>query len=93
MFDNEDIYKVARMLNIRFDKYPYEFSLFVTYRTDENRLTTQYKVRNEGKNDMPFGIGSKPAFKIDLDDLEKGNYYQKKAFRAILFPYSHGGGP
>ena len=58
-----------------FDKYPYEFSLFVTYRTDENRLTTQYKVRNEGKNDMPFGIGSKPAFKIDLDDLEKGNYY------------------
>ena len=57
------------------DKYPYEFSLLVTYRTDENKLTTMYKVINEGNIDMPFGIGAKPAFKIDLQDLEKGNYY------------------
>lgn len=57
------------------DKYPYEFSLYVTYRTYENTLTTIYKVINEGNVDMPFGIGSKPAFKIDLEDLEKGNYY------------------
>lgn len=57
------------------DKYPYEFSLFVTYRTDANKLTTIYKVINEGDVDMPFGIGGKPAFKIDLEDLEKGNYY------------------
>ena len=57
------------------DKYPFEFSLLVTYRTDENKLTTIYKVVNEGKVDMPFGIGSKPAFKIDLEDLKQGNYY------------------
>jgi len=57
------------------DKFPYEFSLFVTYRTDENRLTTIYKVINDGDIDMPFGIGGKPAFKIDLEDLEKGNYF------------------
>lgn len=57
------------------DKYPYEFSLLVTYRTDENKLTTIYKVVNEGDVDMPFGIGGKPAFQINLEDLEKGNYY------------------
>lgn len=57
------------------DKYPYEFSLIVTYRTDENRLTTIYKVINEGDVDMPFGIGAKPAFQINLEDLEKENYY------------------
>ena len=57
------------------DKYPYEFSLLVTYRTDANKLTTIYKVMNEGDVDMPFGIGGKPAFKIDLEDLEKENYY------------------
>ena len=57
------------------DKYPYEFSLLVTYRTDENKLTTIYKVINEGDIDMPFGIGGKPAFKINLEDLEKENYY------------------
>ena len=57
------------------DKFPYEFSLSVTYRTDGNKLTTIYKVLNEGDIDMPFGIGGKPAFKIDLEDLQKGNYY------------------
>jgi len=57
------------------DKYPYEFSLLVTYRTDENRLTTIYKVINEGDVDMPFAIGGKPAFQISYEELEKGNYY------------------
>lgn len=57
------------------EKYPYKFSLYVTYRLDENRLTTIYKVINEGDVDMPFGIGSTPAFKIDLEELKKENYY------------------
>lgn len=56
------------------DKFPYEFSLYVTYRLDENRLTTIYKVVNEGNVDMPFGIGGHPAFKIDLEDLNRENY-------------------
>lgn len=57
------------------EKYPYKFSLYVTYRLDENKLTTIYKVINEGDVDMPFGIGSTPAFKIDLDELKNENYY------------------
>ena len=50
-------------------KYPFEFSLYITYRTDENKLTTIYKVVNDGDNNMPFGIGGHPAFKIDMEDL------------------------
>ena len=57
------------------EKYPYNFSLYTTYRLDENKLTTIYKVINEGTMDMPFGIGSNPAFKIDADELKNGNYY------------------
>ena len=56
-------------------KYPFDFSLFVTYRTDENKLTTIYKVINEGENNMPFGIGGHPAFKIDQKDLFNEEYY------------------
>ena len=56
------------------EKYPYKFSLYVTYRLDENKLTTIYKVINEGDMDMPFGIGGSPAFKIDLEELKRGNY-------------------
>ena len=57
------------------DKFPYEFSLIVTYRLDQNKLTTIYKVINEGDVDMPFGIGGHPALKIDRKELEEGNYY------------------
>lgn len=57
------------------EKYPYKFSLYVTYRLDENKLTTIYKVINEGDVDMYFGIGSNPAFKIDLEELKNENYY------------------
>ena len=46
----------------------------ITYRLDENKLTTIYKVINEGDVDMPFGIGSMPAFKIDLEQLKNENY-------------------
>jgi galactose mutarotase-like enzyme len=56
------------------EKFPYKFTLYVTYRLDENKLTTIYKVINEGDVDMPFGIGSKPAFKIDLNQLKNENY-------------------
>ncbi|MGN1300402.1 MAG: aldose 1-epimerase family protein [Clostridia bacterium] len=56
-------------------KYPFDFSLLVTYRTDENKLTTIYKVINEGENNMPFGIGGHPAFKIDQKDLFNEEYY------------------
>ena len=58
-----------------FEKYPYKFTLYVTYRLDGNKLTTIYKVLNEGNTDMPFGIGSDPAFKIDSNELKLGNYY------------------
>ena len=56
-------------------KYPFEFSLYITYRTDENKLTTIYKVVNDGDNNMPFGIGGHPAFKIDMEDLLNEEYY------------------
>ena len=56
-------------------RYPYEFELYNTYRQEENKLIFIYKVINTGTSNMPFGLGSHPAFKIDQDDLKKGNYY------------------
>lgn len=56
-------------------KYPYEFELYNTYRAEENKLTTIYKVVNTGLINLPFGIGGHPAFKIDAEDLNNGNYY------------------
>lgn len=56
-------------------RYPFEFELYTTYRLDENKLTTIYKVINTGETNMPFCIGGHPAFKIDKQKMETGDYY------------------
>lgn len=56
-------------------RYPFEFELYNTYRQEDNKLIFMYKVVNTGQNNMPFCLGGHPAFKIDPDDLRKGNYY------------------
>lgn len=56
-------------------RYPYEFALYNTYRTEGNKLTTIYKVVNTGLINLPFGIGGHPAFKIDQEELKQGHYY------------------
>ena len=56
-------------------RYPYDFELYNTYRQEENKLIFIYKVINTGTSNMSFGLGSHPAFKIDQDDLKRGNYY------------------
>ena len=66
---------VLRGNQITKNRYPYDFELYTTYRLDENKLTTIYKVINEGENNMPFGIGGHPAFKIDQKDLFNEEYY------------------
>ncbi|MBR3133994.1 MAG: aldose 1-epimerase family protein [Clostridia bacterium] len=56
-------------------RYPFEFELYNTYRQEDNKLIFMYKVVNTGQNNMPFCLGGHPAFKIDPDDLRKGNYF------------------
>lgn len=56
-------------------RYPFDFELYNTYRQEENKLIFMYKIINIGNNNMPFGLGAHPAFKIDPDDLKRGNYY------------------
>lgn len=56
-------------------RYPFEFELYNTYRQEDNKIMFIYKVINIGNNNMPFALGSHPAFKIDPDDLKRGNYY------------------
>lgn len=63
---------VLRSNNSTHDKYPFAFSLFVTYTVENNKLTVQYRVLNDGDTVMPFGIGGHPAFKLDMP---YENYY------------------
>ncbi|MDI1306154.1 MAG: aldose 1-epimerase family protein [bacterium] len=44
--------------------YPFIFELQITYTLDENSLSIEYNVINNGKSKMPFSIGAHPAFAL-----------------------------
>ena len=43
------------------DKYPYQFELAVTYRTEGNRFIAEWTVANKDDKDIHFQIGAHPA--------------------------------
>lgn len=44
--------------------YPYDFKVTYTYELKGNKLTLKQNYKNEGNEDMPFGFGFHPYFKI-----------------------------
>lgn len=56
---------ILRSNNETKKKYPYDFILIVTYYAEANKVTTEYHVINMGKEELPFGIGGHPAYKLD----------------------------
>ncbi|MDD4546583.1 MAG: aldose 1-epimerase family protein [Oscillospiraceae bacterium] len=55
--------------------YPYDFLLRVSYKLDNNSLTTTFSVLNTGDCVMPYCIGGHPAFNIPLVQGEEfGDY-------------------
>lgn len=55
--------------------YPYNFKLTVSYRLEENKLTTKFKVYNNSSELMYFSIGAHPAFNTNLSDKGIEDYY------------------
>jgi galactose mutarotase-like enzyme len=46
------------------EKYPFQFELLIEYVLLENQLVINYTVINNSVNNMPFNIGTHPAFAI-----------------------------
>ena len=56
--------------------YPFDFELLLEYHLENNKLTTTYRVKNTGSEQMPFSIGAHPAFNCPLlRDEEFSDYY------------------
>lgn len=53
------------------EKFPYKFSLYVTHLVENDTLITKYKVVNNDKKQMIFGLGAHPAF---ICDYSNGKY-------------------
>jgi galactose mutarotase-like enzyme len=55
-------------------KYPFKFSIYVTYRIDGNNLRLDFKVNNEGDDILPYMLGWHPGFNY-MTPLEAEDYY------------------
>lgn len=60
-------------------KFPFDFELYVSYRTTKNKVYTNYKVVNRSDDIMIFGLGGHPAFvceyssgkyRLEFEDIE-----------------------
>lgn len=58
------------------EKYPFDFSLTISYRLEGNSLFVSWNVINTGEEKMYFSIGAHPAFLCKLDEKNTigGNY-------------------
>lgn len=65
--DNKVIY-ITKSNEETLKIFPFEFSLYLQYEIKGNTLIVKYKVINDGIDDMLFGIGGHPGFKIDVEN-------------------------
>ena len=57
-------------------KYPYKFSLIISYKLVDSKLTVSYEVRNEDNKEIYFSIGAHTAFNCPIkSDLNFDDYY------------------
>lgn len=55
--------------------YPFDFSFAITYRLEDNTLSVSYRVENRSREQMPFGIGGHPGFRVPLEENEQFSDY------------------
>ncbi len=63
--ENEVEYELESSALTR-SNYPFDFSLKVNYRLEDNCLIHQMRVANPGDKDLPFSIGYHPAFNFPI---------------------------
>ncbi len=57
-------------------KYPFDFELELGYKLEDNRIQVLWKVKNTGKEELPFSIGGHPAFMCPiLPDTKQTDYF------------------
>ncbi len=63
--------------------YPYDFTLYLTYKVSGKDISLSYKIVNEGKENMYFYLGGHLAFLLDGTDEPGGKEETKGNFIAL----------
>ena len=54
--------------------YPFDFRLRIKYKLAGNQLSVKWEVKNQGQDEMLFGIGAHPAFNVPLENATFEDY-------------------
>ena len=54
--------------------YPFDFRLRIKYTLVGNQLSVKWEVKNQGQDEMFFGIGAHPAFNVTLENATFEDY-------------------
>lgn len=65
-------------------RYPFDFSLLITYQLRGSRIEICYNVENRSDQTMPFGIGGHPGFRVPLEDGKRFEDYYLEFSQACL---------
>lgn len=57
-------------------QYPWSFCFEVTYTLEGNKLTTAFRVENRDTQEMLFGVGGHPGFRVPMNPGETFEQYQ-----------------
>lgn len=69
-------------------KYPFRFTLIVTYTLEENKVAVNYKVVNTDDKDIYFSIGAHPGFTCPINENEAfEDYYFSFAEKEAMETY------
>lgn len=67
--------------------YPFSFDFYISYKLENNKLITYYKVVNRTNNEIYFSIGAHPAFNWPLSTKKKGDCFLEFDFEDKLLSY------
>lgn len=71
-------------------KYPFPFTLEISYKLDANRITVAWTVKNIGEEEMHFQIGAHPAFyyrDLDTSTAKRGYLYIETERKPLQYIY------
>jgi len=57
-------------------RFPFDFSLMISYHLHGGTLTTQYTIRNTGSSLLPFSIGAHPGFAFSAGETLSDYYIE-----------------
>ena len=67
--------------------YPFLFDFYISYKLENNKLITYYKVINKSDNKIYFSLGAHPAFNWPIEKGKKSDYFLEFDFQDSLVSY------